>query len=199
MTGVVRLGHTFGLHFFEPRYRLLIAEVMRGWPELARHGATIVARADGRFPTFVYAHVAPLAPGTPACLVQVRQCVIHRDGSADVLLVPVSYVWLERIWERPHSGRLFEAQCLKMGREQARSMEAHRGENFMESEFLRFIAHHGGLENPSRGTMHAMLSYFLSGRSMPVHSDSEDEDGNEELQQEDGGEANEQEIQDRRF
>mmetsp|Transcript_40940 Transcript_40940/g.46511 ORF Transcript_40940/g.46511 Transcript_40940/m.46511 type:complete len:283 (-) Transcript_40940:37-885(-) len=125
MTDVIRLGQTFGLHFFEPRYRTLIAEVMRDWPESARQGEAInnTASPTNSFPTFIYAHMAPLIPTTPACLVHVRQCIIHSDGSADVMLEPVAYVQLEQIWERPNSRHLYEATCRRMGLEQSQRLE----------------------------------------------------------------------------
>ena len=38
MSGVVRLGQGLALHFFEPRYRLLIQRVLEGYPPEARQG-----------------------------------------------------------------------------------------------------------------------------------------------------------------
>lgn len=187
MTGAVRLGRDIGLHFFEPRYRLLIAEVMQDWPVSARQGGTIATltqgRNRGRLPTFVYAHMAPLAPTTPACLVQVRQCVIHPDGSADVLLTPVSYVWIERVWERPNSGRLCEATCLRMGRDEAQQMEVPRyrgvgggGNGRDPIDVLHFLSRRHLVDNPSRGTMNALLSYILAGREHVAVDDDNDAD-----------------------
>jgi hypothetical protein len=123
MNGHVQLNEPFGLHFFEPRYRLLIAEVMRDFPPEARQGNTIHPNQAGEMPTFCYAHVQPFAPTSPACLVHVRNCHMHADGTADVFLVPVSYVWLERMWERPNTGRLYQAQCIRMGNVSTRQME----------------------------------------------------------------------------
>lgn len=105
------LGEIYGLHFFEPRYRLLIAEVMQNQPESAKNG--------GRIPNpvyFLHANRGTLDPATPALLVKVVQCEIYGDGRADVLLLPVQYVWMERSWVRPNSGRLYYAQTLKMGK-----------------------------------------------------------------------------------
>lgn len=120
MPGFVSLGTRFQLHLFEPRYRLLIAEVMRGWPEAARRGGRIEpSPSTGSLPTFIYGHVSPLAATTPACLVEVHHCEIFPNGTADVELNPVAYVWLERVWQRRNSGRLYEASCLRMGSEDA--------------------------------------------------------------------------------
>jgi len=124
MPGTVRLGQEFGLHFFEPRYRLLISELMAPYPVRYRRGDPITL--DGRhrrFPSFVYGNHSPLAPTTPACIVEVRQCLIHPNGTADVFLVPSAYVWLERVWERRGTGGLAYARCVRMGRGAGRSLE----------------------------------------------------------------------------
>lgn len=203
MTGVVRMGHAFGLHFFEPRYRVLIAEVLRDWPASARRGVPISANLEGRFPTFIYAHMAPLAPTTPACLVQVRECVIHGDGSADVMLEPVSYVWLERVWERANSGRLCEATCLRMGRDQVQQMESQGRGGRDDSDILQFLAQNGGLENPTRGAMNAVLSYILAGRAHVVvggDSGEDEEEDDDDLGNDDADDTgDDQSMQDRQF
>lgn len=122
MPDVVGLGQTYGLHFFEPRYRLLIADVMRGQPAEARNGGSIQSPAY-----FVHANHGPLEPTIPAVMVQVVECHIYPDGRADVLLLPIRYVWIERVWTRPNSGQLVEAQCLKMGKAATREMlKLHR-------------------------------------------------------------------------
>ena len=112
MPGQVALGQEYSLHFFEPRYRLLMAQIMRHQPAAARNGGPI---RDAVY--FLHANRAPLERTTPAVLVQVRQCQIYSDGRADVVLLPVHYVWLERIWVRSDQGNLYYAQVLKMGRD----------------------------------------------------------------------------------
>lgn len=122
MPGVIALGQAYALHFFEPRYRVLIAEVMQGQPQTALNRGPLTAPAY-----FVHANHGPLEPTIPAVMVRVLQCQMYADGRADVLLLPVQYVWIERVWVRPNSGQLFEAQCLKMGRAATREMvELHR-------------------------------------------------------------------------
>mmetsp|Transcript_23028 Transcript_23028/g.28248 ORF Transcript_23028/g.28248 Transcript_23028/m.28248 type:complete len:343 (-) Transcript_23028:137-1165(-) len=124
----VQLGKEFGLHFFEPRYRLLIAEVMAPYPDNFKEGDPITADRTGSYPTFIYAHKSPLKRGTVACLVQVRQCVIHQNHTADIFLMPVSYVRIERFWERPTSHNLYEARVMRMGKEEGRQVDqASRG------------------------------------------------------------------------
>eukprot|EP00545_Synedropsis_sp_CCMP1620_P011917 CAMPEP_0119006016 /NCGR_PEP_ID=MMETSP1176-20130426/2067_1 /TAXON_ID=265551 /ORGANISM="Synedropsis recta cf, Strain CCMP1620" /LENGTH=354 /DNA_ID=CAMNT_0006957897 /DNA_START=181 /DNA_END=1245 /DNA_ORIENTATION=+ len=184
MTGHVRIGHAFGLHFFEPRYRVLIAEVMRDWPDEARRGNPIEPDDNGRFPTFIYGHMAPLAPTTPACLVQVRTCSIYADGSADVVLVPVAYVWLERVWERASAGRLCVASCVRMGREQTRHMQGGAntlpGHEGFDSDIMRYLAQNGGLENPSHRAMHAILSYIMNDGTPVEDGDDDDDDDDDD-------------------
>lgn len=105
----LQLHVPYGLHFFEPRYRLLISEVMRGQPSEAIQNGHVNGDCF-----FIHAHMEPLAPTTPAAIVQVSRCHIFPDGRADVLLVPVAFVWLEKVWVRPNSGGLRYAQCLRM-------------------------------------------------------------------------------------
>ena len=150
MQGQVRIGHAFGLHFFEPRYRLLIRTVMEG------HTANGEPMVDG--PMFIYAHTAPLAPTSVACVVQVQQCFIYEDGSADVTLVPIRYVWLERVRELPSTGRLYQGRCLRMGGVATQRMEEE------EVDVMQFMLRHGGLDISTRaGAMHAILRYLRTG------------------------------------
>lgn len=117
MQGQIQLGECYSLHFFEPRYRLLIAEVMMNQPATARNGGRVHGEVS-----FLHANRAPLAPTTPATLVQVLRCQMYSDGRADVLLMPTAYVWLEKVWVRPNSGHLYYAQGLRMGKNVTHSM-----------------------------------------------------------------------------
>lgn len=112
MPGQVALGQTYALHLFEYRYRLLIVEAMRHQTVEARDGG----RMTGPPVYFIHANRAPLERSVPAVLVQVVQCQMFADGRADVLLLPLHFMWIERVWVRPDSGHLHYAQCLKMGR-----------------------------------------------------------------------------------
>merc|ERR1712032_1532915 len=95
-------------------------------------------------------------------LVQVRQCTIHPDGSADVMLDPVAYVSLERVWERPDSGHLCEASCLRMGRAQAQQMEHNQRNHSIENEFHRFAMNIEGLDTRSVATMQQIISHLFA-------------------------------------
>ena len=157
MHSEMKLGSAYGLHFFEPRYRLLISEVMGSYPVSARRGMPILPMLPGLFPpprerngqmseedidtldelmeknkslmtdyhrpTFIHAHQSPLRRDTPATVVQVEQCVIQPDHSADVFLRPIAYIWLEEIWERPGTGGLVEARGIRMGKDASESYE----------------------------------------------------------------------------
>lgn len=124
MPGIVRLGDPFSLHFFEPRYRLLISEVMAPYHVRFRRGEPICLDSQHRqFPRFIYANHSPLQPTTPACIVEVRQCLIHPNGTADVHLTPTAYIWLERVWERLNSGGLAVARAIRMGKSASRALE----------------------------------------------------------------------------
>jgi hypothetical protein len=109
MPGQLQIGEPYGLHIFEPRYRLMIAEVMQHQRPEARRGGKVHGDA-----LFIHANRSPLAPTSPAVLVQVQRCEVYPDGRADVVLVPVSHVWVEKLWVRPDSGHLYFAQCLRM-------------------------------------------------------------------------------------
>lgn len=106
-SGQVVLGEAYTLLISEPRYRLLIAQVMKNQPEEALSGGPVQGE-----PTFLHANRNPLAPKTPAVLVQVVRCQLHADGSADIICMPRHYVWLENVWLE--EGRLFHAQSLRM-------------------------------------------------------------------------------------
>jgi hypothetical protein len=117
----ITIGNEFGIHFFEPRYRTLIGEVMSPYPNSFKNGDPITPDTShlyhptNLYPSFIYANKSPLKRGTSACIVEVRQCVIHHNQTADVFLMPVSYVRIEHVWERPGSHNLYEGSVMKMG------------------------------------------------------------------------------------
>eukprot|EP00522_Entomoneis_paludosa_P013851 CAMPEP_0172447676 /NCGR_PEP_ID=MMETSP1065-20121228/6941_1 /TAXON_ID=265537 /ORGANISM="Amphiprora paludosa, Strain CCMP125" /LENGTH=350 /DNA_ID=CAMNT_0013199039 /DNA_START=252 /DNA_END=1304 /DNA_ORIENTATION=- len=123
MGGQVTLGEPYGLHFFEPRYRALIAQVMKDQPPEAKCGGRVLMGQDNASdPIFIHANRGPLEPTTPATLVRVQRCEIFPDGRANVELLPIAHVWLEKIWVQPRSGTLHFAQCFKMGQDATHSM-----------------------------------------------------------------------------
>jgi hypothetical protein len=173
MSGVVRLGEPIGLHFFEPRYRLLIRQVMEGFAVDVPSGYVYPRANDGEYPTFCYAHMAPFAPTTPACLVEVRQCTIHANGSADVMLMPVAFVWMETLSEVPNTGRLHHAQCLRMGHEDSRALEERNvpQRHLFANPLIEALLQR---EN-APAQMRAMLAFLVN-----EHGEMDDDDSDED-------------------
>ncbi|CAB9499833.1 expressed unknown protein [Seminavis robusta] len=112
----------YGLHFFEPRYRLLIADVMAPYPLSSRQGGPIVVAEGQNPPVFIHGNTHPLMRGSPAWLVQVVRCRIYEDGRADVFSLPLRPLIIESIWELPNSGHLYAAQCIKASPREAEAM-----------------------------------------------------------------------------
>jgi len=119
MEGDAHLNQLLGLHLFEPRYRLLIREVMSKSPQEHMMGNPI---PGPNYPTFIYANHSSISPSTPAVLVQVKQCSIYQSGEADVFLMPIAHVWIEREWERPKSGGLHMARAIRMPKKASLNM-----------------------------------------------------------------------------
>lgn len=123
MPSEIRLGEDFSLHFFEPRYCTLIAEVMEHQPMSAKRGGSIGVNPHTHLPpSFIYAYNNRLTH-TPAVIVEVKYCIIYPNGRADVVLKPVAHVFVQRVWERPNSGRLFMAQVMRMGVKDSQKIE----------------------------------------------------------------------------
>jgi len=136
MPSTVQLGQSFGLHFFEPRYRIMIAEVMDDWPAESRRGVDVrpvtavppqkEARTTNtaNYPTFVFANNGNLSRGSTACIVRVENCFIHSGGTADVILVPIAYVKIDQCWVRPNARGLHEARIIRMPKAESDKVEA---------------------------------------------------------------------------
>jgi len=110
MPGRTDIGERIALHFFEPRYRALIAEVMAPFPDVARRGGMIAATSSRASPCFIYANCMRLRLGATVTIVQVIQCCMYPDGTADVVLEPFAFARIERLRKRNNSGELFEGQ-----------------------------------------------------------------------------------------
>lgn len=129
MPGIVQIGIPIRIFFFEPRYRLLITELMSKFPDEYSRGIEIVDdktrshrlydMKNGGYtvPTFLYAN-KPLRRGNSASVVQVRYCTIYPDKTANVVLMPISTVRIEQVWERLESNHLYEARVMKMGEDE---------------------------------------------------------------------------------
>eukprot|EP00980_Cylindrotheca_fusiformis_P006713 scaffold1398_cov116-Cylindrotheca_fusiformis.AAC.30 len=116
----LQLGQIYGLHLFEPRYRIMIRELLEncGNPEQACQGEPIepgVKNGVLQPPLLLHACLGTrLGPGEMACLVQVVYCQTYEHGTADVQLLPVGWAGLDKVWVRPSSGHLFYAKATRM-------------------------------------------------------------------------------------
>ena len=177
MPGPVTIGESFGLHFFEPRYRLLISEVMAPYPVAFRRGDPIQLQGSGHssYPKFIYANYSSLDRGAPAVIVEVRQCLINPNGTADVFLCPTSYIWIEDIRERPNSGALYDARAIRMTETSTAALERQNAEEEarrMAREVAMFSA--GNTDQ----ILHALLQQLNGGAAMgESDEESDDDDG----------------------
>eukprot|EP00977_Amphora_coffeiformis_P012166 scaffold2992_cov214-Amphora_coffeaeformis.AAC.48 len=87
----------YQLHFFEPRYRIMMAELMRGFEQDPGD--------DGP----VFLHVVDMrGPRAKAgALVRIRECAFAPDGRAMADLQVIGSVRLKRCWVRPQSYSLY--------------------------------------------------------------------------------------------
>lgn len=175
MPGPVTIGESFGLHFFEPRYRLLISEVMAPYPVAFRRGDPIRLRGSGHssYPKFIYANYSPLDRGAPAVIVEVRQCLINPNGTADVFLCPTSYIWIEDIRERPNSGALYDSRAIRMTETSTAALERQNAEEEarrMAREVAMFSA--GNADS----ILHALLQQLNGGAEFEEDSDDDDDE-----------------------
>jgi hypothetical protein len=113
-------GRRIGLHFFEPRYRRLIQEVMEPFPTSYRQGETL--DDVPRRPRFIYANRSPLAKNQVALVVEVTKCIIYEDGTADVELDPVEHVHIIGLYEQGND-HLYIAQAVNMPLEEEDEIE----------------------------------------------------------------------------
>jgi len=177
MPGPVTIGVEFGLHFYEPRYRLLISEVMAPYPVVFRRGDPIQLEGSGHqsYPKFIYANHSPLERGAPAVIVEVRQCLINPNGTADVFLCPTAYIWIEDIRERPNSGALYDARAIRMTEASMAAIERQAAEaeaRRMAREVAMFSA-----GNPDQ-ILFALLQQLNGGAAM--EGSEEDSDGDDD-------------------
>ena len=97
-------NHIF-LRFFEDRYKLLIAEIMRERSDDERQGEVMVAP----FPQFLFVFNPQ---SLEARILDVVQCAIHPDGSADLVCRQDCWVAICSKRMRPGSGGLYDATVL---------------------------------------------------------------------------------------
>ena len=121
---VLPLGEPFWIHFFEPRYRLMISELLENESDEVKRGEKMV-KCDA---LFLHASTASwpqkLLGAKIAGLMRIKRCENMADGRANVEMVPVGYVRCEETWTRPLTGGLRYAQCLKLGEKETKQMKS---------------------------------------------------------------------------
>lgn len=171
MQGEAFIGEPIHLHLFEPRYRILVRELVEGYDMDDFGNVSLSAEArlpKSKFPKFVYAYQGTIGYRSPACVVELQQCTIYGDGRADVTLVPCAHVWITKAWERPNSGNLYFVRCLRMGKQATNIIETglrrHRrywinNQNGMGEE-NHWVE--GGVINGRRvrGSIQAILAFY---------------------------------------
>ena len=185
MPDQVEIGREFGIHFFEPRYRLLIAEVMSSFPRDYSQGGTITPllskllynhtnpfeRRCSPYPTFIYANNSPLKANSVVTIVEVSHCIIHENHTADVSLQPVQYGRIEEVRERPNSHHLYEAKVVRMDEEESYAFDQESNARLMEQR-QQFVLQsmHGALqENPFSGGQGRGRQQFVVGEGQSVN------------------------------
>eukprot|EP00553_Chaetoceros_curvisetus_P014702 CAMPEP_0204644962 /NCGR_PEP_ID=MMETSP0718-20130828/1847_1 /ASSEMBLY_ACC=CAM_ASM_000674 /TAXON_ID=230516 /ORGANISM="Chaetoceros curvisetus" /LENGTH=362 /DNA_ID=CAMNT_0051666675 /DNA_START=87 /DNA_END=1175 /DNA_ORIENTATION=+ len=108
----VSLGILQSLLFFEPRYRMLISEVMKGRKKKYHQGHPLSAPR----PRFIFAHTGQvLRPGLSAFVVEVCRCRMLDGGRAHILIKPVERVKLISVSEREViSNGLHDARIMRL-------------------------------------------------------------------------------------
>lgn len=115
----LQIGEIYGLHLFEPRYRLMVHELLMNCenPMEASNGGKIrIGRQDGILtpPLLIHACLGRVAPGELACLVQLVWCHTYEGGTADVRLLPVAWVRFDQIWIRRNAHHLYYAKAWRL-------------------------------------------------------------------------------------
>jgi Lon protease-like protein len=103
------IGMEIDLRLFEPRYRLMINEVMTGRSDRERSGFPMVAPR----PRFVFANRSDTWSKNIVCVVEVYRCIFRRDGIADITIVPVHWAVLSELVQRPLSGGLMDGVVMR--------------------------------------------------------------------------------------
>lgn len=85
-TRLLDLGETINLHLFEPRYQLMIAELVEG-----RLSEELDGSSDLKwpYPKFLFVPIQRRESPTAAFVTVVKHCRINQGGSADISIMPI--------------------------------------------------------------------------------------------------------------
>jgi len=123
MPGQCRRFEHLNFHLFEPRYTLLMRNIMGGRTDREWSGEIIPVcdtsqqhdRAPPSLrPKFVYGCSRPFRRGARAYVCEVRRSIMHSNHAWDVELVPVERVIIENIFELPQTGSLHSVDVRRM-------------------------------------------------------------------------------------
>ena len=152
---------SIGLFLFEPRYRLMIHEAMAHRSEQECRGYAIAATR----PRFLFAAFGNARHA--ALLVEIWSCDIRPDGSAEVMLRPVTdhpLVAMDEVQERPESGGLQEATVVMVNnnafKDRTKTLPA-----FVMSVSADFLSHDHIFVRFFEGPYKLLIAEIMSERS----------------------------------
>lgn len=102
------LQQAWNLHLYEPRYRLMMSQIMQSRPLRDKSGSWIASPGRPRF-LFSSGLSAPLVEGDPVFLVEILRCKLKRDGRALLTILPVLQTRIQAMHVRPNSFALLDA------------------------------------------------------------------------------------------
>jgi hypothetical protein len=102
------LQQAWNLHLYEPRYRLMMSQIMQSRPVRDKNGSWIPSPGRPRF-LFSSGLSAPLVEGDPVFLVEILRCKLKRDGRALLTILPVLQTRIQSMQVRPNSFALLDA------------------------------------------------------------------------------------------
>lgn len=106
------LGQAWNLHLYEPRYRLMMSQIMQNRSSQDKNGGII---PNSRRPRFLFSSgiTTPLMPGDPIFAVEIVRCKMKSDGRAMVSILPVAIGRMQSMQVRPNSFALLDATVYK--------------------------------------------------------------------------------------
>eukprot|EP00978_Attheya_sp_CCMP212_P036073 scaffold161088_cov53-Attheya_sp.AAC.1 len=94
-------------HLHEPRYRILIDQVMSGRSDRDRQGRPIIRKPR---PRFAYSFQSTdNIQNNVACIVDITRCRMYSDGAADVVVIPMVLIKIEELEEQENGQGLLNA------------------------------------------------------------------------------------------
>jgi len=102
------LQQSFNLNILEPRYRLMISQLMQSRPLSDKEGSWIASPGRPRF-LFSSGLSSPLTEGDPVFLVEIQRCKIKHNGRALITILPILQTRIQSMQMRPNSCALLDA------------------------------------------------------------------------------------------